>query len=159
MKHRCPMKRIRLGFLPGARGLGRMILTRCFSTGLAVVLLTASGLAWAREQPPPRTTTPAEAQPRHVQPAKQAQSAQPAQRAPAAGGGGEPSLLGKYDNWRAYAASPGGRKLCFAIAKPNVSRTYPPDLSRSRAYAFVSSRPLDGVKDEVFIIFGFMPAT
>jgi hypothetical protein len=143
-----------------------MIATRCFSAALTVVLFAATGSAWAQQQTPPRT--PAPAQPRQAQPpkpAQPAQSAKPAQPAPAAQAaapsGAQPSLLGQYGEWGAYSASPGGKKVCFAIAKPNSSQTVPPGRPRDPAYAFVSSRPSEKVKDEVSIIIGytFKPAT
>ena len=41
----------------------------------------------------------------------------PAAPPAAATGGAKPTLLGQYGDWGAYAASPGGKKVCFAIAK------------------------------------------
>jgi invasion protein IalB len=146
-----------------------MISMRYVSTALTVALLTASSLAWAQQQTPPRTTAPTSgpaqsrqtppAQPGKPTPAKPAQPATAAQAA--APGGAQPSLLGQYGDWGAYAASPGGKKVCFAIAKPSASQTSPPGRPRDPAYAFVSSRPTEKVKDEVSIIFGysFKPAT
>jgi hypothetical protein len=148
-----------------------MISMRYVSTALTVALLTVSSLAWAQQQTPSRTTapTPGPAQSRQTPPAQSAkpaaQPAKPAQPAPAAQaaapGGAQPSLLGQYGDWGAYAASPGGKKVCFAIAKPTASQTNPPGRPRDPAYAFVSSRPTEKVKDEVSIIFGytFKPAT
>ena len=46
--------------------------------------------------------------------------------AAAAVGGAKPTLLGQYGDWGAYTASPGGKKICFAIAKPATSETNPP---------------------------------
>ena len=39
----------------------------------------------------------------------------------------EPKLLGQYGEWGAYTASPDGKKLCFALAKPGSSQTNPPN--------------------------------
>ena len=74
---------------------------------------------------------------------------------PAAGGGGQPTLLGTYGDWGAYTAMPGGRKICFALAKPTNSETVPPNRARDPAYMFVSSRPAEKVKDEVSIVIGY----
>lgn len=41
-------------------------------------------------------------------------------------GSNEPKLLGQYGEWGAYTASPNGKKLCFALAKPGSSQTNPP---------------------------------
>ncbi len=73
----------------------------------------------------------------------------------AAAGGAQPSLLGQYGDWGAYTASPGGKKLCFALAKPASSETTPPNRPRNPSYMFISSRPADKVSNEVSIIIGY----
>jgi len=70
-------------------------------------------------------------------------------------GGVKPTLLGQYGDWGAYTASPGGKKICFAIAKPSSSETNPPNRPRNPAYMFISSRPADKVSNEVSIIIGY----
>jgi len=67
----------------------------------------------------------------------------------------QPSLLGMFGEWGAYTASPGGKKVCFALAKPSKSETTPPNRPRDAAFLFVSSRPDEKVKDEVSIIIGY----
>jgi hypothetical protein len=81
--------------------------------------------------------------------------------APAAAEGAQPALLGMFGDWGAYTASPGGKKICFALAKPSKSETTPPGRPRDPAFLFVSSRPVEKVKDEVSIIigYGFKPNT
>jgi Invasion associated locus B (IalB) protein len=73
----------------------------------------------------------------------------------AAVGGAKPTLLGQYGDWGAYTASPGGKKICFAIAKPASSETTPPGKSRNPSYMFIASRPAEKVTDEVSIIIGY----
>jgi Invasion associated locus B (IalB) protein len=73
----------------------------------------------------------------------------------AAAGGAKPTLLGQYGDWGAYTASPGGKKICFAIAKPAASETTPPGKTRNPSYMFISSRPGEKVTDEVSIIIGY----
>ncbi len=75
--------------------------------------------------------------------------------------GVQPTLLGMFGEWGAYTASPGGKKICFALAKPAKSETSPPNRPRDPIYLFVSSRPAEKVKDEVSIIigYGFKPNT
>jgi len=75
--------------------------------------------------------------------------------ATAAAGGAKPTLLGQYGEWGAYTASPGGKKICFAIAKPTSAETTPPNRPRNPAYMFITSRPADKVTDEVSIIIGY----
>ena len=91
------------------------------------------------------------------QPAKPAapKPATPAPAAPSIPGAPQPTLLGQYVDWGAYTATPGGKKVCFALAKPTTSRTTPPNRPRDAAYIFISSRPAEKVKDEVSIIFGY----
>jgi invasion protein IalB len=76
-------------------------------------------------------------------------------------GGAQPTLLGQYGDWGAYTASPAGKKLCFALAKPVKATTNPPNRPRDPSYMFISSRPAEKVKDEVSLVigYGFKPAT
>lgn len=67
----------------------------------------------------------------------------------------EPKLLGQYGEWGAYTASPSGKKLCFALAKPGSSQTNPPNRPRDPAYLFISTRPGEKVKDEISLIIGY----
>ena len=89
--------------------------------------------------------------------AKPAASAKPAtsSAATAAAGGAEPSLVGQYGTWGAYVASPNGKKVCFALAKPASSKTNPPNRPRDPAYAFISTRPAEKVTNEVSIMIGY----
>jgi hypothetical protein len=93
-------------------------------------------------------------------PAKgQAPAAKPDTRsaAPSAAiaGGAEPNLLGQFGTWGAYSATPNGKKVCFALAKPSSSKTNPPNRPRDPAYAFVSTRPAEKVFNEVSIMIGY----
>jgi hypothetical protein len=83
-----------------------------------------------------------------------AKPAEPAAAA-AAAGGAEPTLIGQYGTWGAYTATPNGRKVCFALAKPSSSKTNPPNRPRDPAYAFVSTRPAEKVVNEVSIMIGY----
>lgn len=64
-------------------------------------------------------------------------------------------LLGQFGDWGAYRATPGGKKICFALSKPASSKTEPVGRSRDPAYAFVSTRPAERVKNEVSVIVGY----
>lgn len=64
-------------------------------------------------------------------------------------------LLGQFGDWGAYTASPGGKKICFALAKPATSETNPPNRPRDPAWFFVSTRPAEKVKEEVSVIIGY----
>jgi hypothetical protein len=69
--------------------------------------------------------------------------------------GPEPTLLGQFGTWGAYTATPNGKKVCFALAKPSSSKTNPPNRPRDPAYAFVSTRPAEKVNNEVSIMIGY----
>ena len=101
-------------------------------------------LAQAQAAPPPK-------------PAKAAAkpAAAVAKPPPAVTGGTEPTLLGQFGTWGAYTATPNGKKVCFALAKPATSKTNPPNRPRDPAYAFVSTRPAEKVFNEVSIMIGY----
>jgi len=81
---------------------------------------------------------------------------QPAAPVPAVGvAGAEPTLIGQFGGWGAYTATPGGRKICFALAKPSSSKTNPPNRPRDPAYVFVSTRPAEKVANEVSVSMGY----
>jgi invasion protein IalB len=64
-------------------------------------------------------------------------------------------LLGEFGSWGAYTATPNGRKVCFALAKPSTSETVPPNRPRDPAWLFVSTRPAEKVREEVSVIIGY----
>jgi hypothetical protein len=82
-------------------------------------------------------------------------AAKPDPAVAAAAGGAEPNLIGQFGTWGAYSATPNGRKVCFALAKPSSSKTNPPNRPRDPAYAFVSTRPAEKVVNEVSIMIGY----
>jgi hypothetical protein len=55
----------------------------------------------------------------------------------------------------AYIASPGGNKVCFALAKPKTTKTKPAGRKRDPSYVFVATRPAENVKNEVSVIIGY----
>ena len=90
-----------------------------------------------------------------AKPAAAKPAAKPESAAAAAAGGVEPTLIGQFGTWGAYTATPNGRKVCFALAKPSSSKTNPPNRPRDPAYAFVSTRPAEKVINEVSIMIGY----
>ncbi|MGY4575019.1 invasion associated locus B family protein [Bradyrhizobium sp. USDA 3256] len=96
--------------------------------------------------------------PAHAAPKKDTakEAAKPApSAAAAAAGGAEPTLIGQFGTWGAYTASPNGKKVCFALAKPSSSKTNPANRPRDPAYAFISTRPAEKVVNEVSIMIGY----
>lgn len=142
---------------------------------LAALAMAVTVPASAQQQAQPRPATPAAPKP----PAPAAPAAQPRPAAPPAAAAPRPAapaaapaqasvspatgaqLLGQYGDWGAYMATPGGKKVCFALAKPNASSTNPPNRPRDPAFLFVSTRPTEKVKEEVSVIIGypFKPAS
>jgi invasion protein IalB len=119
-----------------------MIRPRLLCTVACVALLASPATALAQAAPEaPKAKAPA--------PAQKKTAAAPAI------GGVQPSLLGQYGDWAAYAATPQGKKICFALAKPATSQTNPPNRPRDSAYIFISTRPADKVKDEVSVVIGY----
>jgi hypothetical protein len=88
--------------------------------------------------------------------AKPAAAAKPeAKPAAAAAGSAEPTLIGQFGTWGAYTATPNGKKVCFALAKPSSSKMSKPGRTRDPAYAFVSTRPAEKVVNEVSVMIGY----
>jgi len=75
--------------------------------------------------------------------------------AAAVAGSAEPTLIGQFGTWGAYTATPNGKKVCFALAKPASSKTNPPNRPRDPTYAFVSTRPAEKVTNEVSVMIGY----
>ena len=125
----------------------RRILT-ALATGLLVC--GAAGLAQAQTASPKAQKSaakPALAKPEAAKPE--------AKPAAAVAGNAEPALIGQFGTWGAYTATPNGKRVCFALAKPSSSKTNPPNRPRDPAYAFVSTRPAEKVTNEVSIMIGY----
>jgi len=122
----------------------RVLLVTC----AVVLVLTAAPPASAQRSS--ESTKPAA---RSAKQAAKPAAAKSTAEAPA--GNPKPSLLGQYEAWSAYTATPNGRKVCFAIARPASSQTDPPNRPREQAFAFVASRPAEKVREEVSILIGY----
>ncbi|ATQ66848.1 hypothetical protein CQW49_02265 [Methylosinus trichosporium OB3b] len=65
-----------------------------------------------------------------------------------------PSAVGTFGDWNAMTAHAQGKdKTCYALAEPKERQ--PAKLQRDKAYIFISTRPGEGVRNEVAIILGF----
>ena len=98
---------------------------------------------------------PAQAQSASSKGAAKPTAAKPVAPAAAVAGGAEPTLIGQFGTWGAYTATPNGKKVCFALAKPSSSKTNPPNRPRDPAYAFISTRPAEKVTNEVSNMIGY----
>jgi hypothetical protein len=140
----------------------RAIDIRSFAAAVPLALvacLAVSSAVLAQAPPAPAPAKPAVVAPKPAAPAAPkpapAAPAAPAPAAAAPAGDAQPTLLGQYGDWGAYSATPGGRKVCFSIAKPKLSQTTPPGRKRDQAYVFVSDRPAENVRNEVSVIIGY----
>jgi invasion associated locus B (IalB) protein len=127
-------------------------LSAMFAATFAAALLSSAPAAAQQ------TAAPATAKPKPKPAAKPAAPAQAPSSKPAVPpvmGGVQPKLLGQYADWGAYTASPGGKKVCFAIAKPSAAETVPPNRPRNPIYMFISTRPAEKVSNEVSIVIGY----
>lgn len=113
--------------------------------------------AWAQTaQPAPKATPKPAAPPASTTAKAGSKPESKSAAAPAAvAGGAEPTLIGQFGTWGAYSATPNGKKVCFALAKPSSSKTNPPNRPRDPAYAFVSTRPAEKVNNEVSVMIGY----
>jgi hypothetical protein len=130
-----------------------MFVRRILTALVASVLVCgAAGLAQAQSAPPKDAPKPPGAvKPAAAKPA----AAKPDTKPAAATGSAEPTLIGQFGTWGAYTATPNGKKVCFALAKPASSKTNPPGRPRDPAYAFVSTRPAEKVINEVSVMIGY----
>jgi hypothetical protein len=135
-----------------------MLMDRRWRLMLPLLAAAACAVPALAQQPAPNGAAPAGGaavkKPPKPKPAPAATTGT-ADPAAAAAGGTKPTLLGQYGDWGVYMASPGGKKICFAIAKPASSETTPPGKTRNPSYMFISSRPGEKVTDEVSIIIGY----
>lgn len=106
-------------------------------------------------KPAPKAAAPAKPAPVKPAPVKPAPKSAAPEKPAAAAGNAEPSLIGQFGTWGAYTATPNGKKVCFALAKPASSKTNPPNRPRDPSYAFISTRPAEKVSNEVSIMIGY----
>jgi hypothetical protein len=89
--------------------------------------------------------------PAKPQPAASKSDPPPGKGAPAVAG--KPTLVGTFGDWGAYQSQAGKTKICYVLAQPKDRQ--PAALKRDPAYMFISSRPAEGVHNEVSVIMGF----
>jgi hypothetical protein len=133
------------------------------SLALAAVVI-GSSIALAQQPAAPAKPAAAPAAPAKPAAAAPATAPKPEAKTQAAAAPAaevQPTLLGQYGDWGAYYAVPGGKKVCFSIAKPKNAQTNPPGRKRDQAWLFISTRPAENVRNEVSVIIGypFKPAT
>jgi invasion protein IalB len=68
-------------------------------------------------------------------------------------GDGKPLLVASFGDWGVYQSQASKGRVCYTLAQPKDRA--PADLKRDPAYAFISDRPGEGVRNEVSFIMGF----
>jgi hypothetical protein len=71
----------------------------------------------------------------------------------AAGGQGQALLLESAGKWQAFSSQQGRSKICYALSKAE-SRT-PANLKDVEGLLFISSRPGEGVRNEISLVMNF----
>jgi len=125
---------------------------RRIPAAFAASLLLCGGASFAQTQSAAPKPAPSAAPKSTKSAAKPAEAVKPP---PGVAGGAEPNLIGQFGTWGAYSATPNGKLVCFALAKPSSSKTNPPNRPRDPAYAFVSTRPTEKVVNEVSVMIGY----
>ncbi len=67
--------------------------------------------------------------------------------------GGKPALVGSYGDWKVYHSGAGKARICYLLAEPKARE--PDDSKRDKAYAFISERPAEHVRNEISFVMGF----
>jgi hypothetical protein len=65
----------------------------------------------------------------------------------------KPALVASYGDWSVFQSVSGKSRICYTLAQPKARD--PADLKRDPAYAFISERPAERVRNEVSFIMGF----
>jgi hypothetical protein len=90
-------------------------------------------------------TLPAEAAPAKPKPAATAAAASPGQ--------GQAMLLESAGKWQAFSSQQGRSKVCYALSKAETR--IPTNLKDVEGLLFVSSRPGEGVRNEISFVMNF----
>lgn len=86
-------------------------------------------------------------------PAKAAAAADKTKAGDKDAGKGKPLLVASFGDWGVYQTQAAKGRVCYTLAQPKDRA--PADLKRDAAYAFISDRPGEGVRNEISFIMGF----
>jgi hypothetical protein len=77
------------------------------------------------------------------------------QRAPVASGPtqGQAFELGTFGDWIAYSTQSGRNKVCYVLSRPK--ERLPAGLNRDPGFIFITTRPGEGVREEVSFVLGY----
>ena len=129
-----------------------MRIARGMAFVVALLVPAAFAVSAIAQQPEPQAPAATHAPPKRT---PKPRPEDPVKPPPAVAGEAKPALLGQFGDWGAYTATPGGKKICFVIAKPSSAETKPPGRSRGEPYMFLSTRPAEKVTNEISIAVGY----
>jgi len=69
----------------------------------------------------------------------------------------KPEKIGTFGDWSVFHSGAGRAKLCYVLAEPKTRE--PADDKAAKAYAFISERPAEKVRNEISFVMGFEVAT
>ena len=66
---------------------------------------------------------------------------------------GQPVQIANFGDWGVFASDTQRGRVCYALSQPK--ERLPKGLSRDPGYLFISTRPSEGIRNEISIITGF----
>jgi hypothetical protein len=118
----------------------------------AIGLMAAGGALGQQNSTPDKAAAAAKKKTTKATPTAAADKSKAADKS-AEGGAGKPLLVASFGDWGVYQTQAAKGRVCYTLAQPK-DRT-PADLKRDPAYAFISDRPGEGVRNEISFIMGF----
>ena len=91
--------------------------------------------------------------PVHAQPKPTPAQAKRAAATPAGSGQAQALLLETSGKWQAFSSQQGRTKVCYALSK--AESRVPVNLKEVEGLLFVSSRPTEGVRNEISLVMNF----
>lgn len=126
-----------------------------FAKPTAFVLCAALGLSVAGSALAQQSPAADQAAPAKKKPAKAPNASAAADKTKAADktANAKPLLVASFGDWGVYQTQAAKGRVCYTLAQPKDRA--PADLKRDAAYAFISDRPGEGVRNEISFIMGF----
>lgn len=139
----------------------RSFLSRgALAAGITIALALPVLAQQSQQNRPATPAKPAAQAPKPAAPAKPAAQAQkPAAQGqkPAAAAStvpqGQPVQIASFGDWGVFASDTANGRVCYALSQPK--ERLPKELKRDPGYLFISTRPSEGVRNEISIITGF----
>ena len=130
-----------------------MIRSFLSSGAIAAGLIVALAGSASAQQAKPAANAPAK--PATAQKPAQAQKPAAGQKPAAASAvpQGQPVQIATFGDWGVFASDTQRGRVCYALSQPK--ERIPKDLKRDPGYLFISTRPSEGVRNEISIITGF----